>query len=182
VAELLHREPSLSATLRELTINGRPSEFSLSTLADERPVYLEFDPDWDVRLREHLLPLPFLHRLHSQSLGRSDRLQVLELSEKATARVAASISLATDEVRPGIDQLANRVTLSLLDARLQEQLTLLLALGDRQTFDSLFAGYERLYPKSPWAEKLRPRLAKGQRSLDAFELLTTPTEAHTLGS
>lgn len=180
-AELLRREPAMAATLRELTINGRPSEFSLSSLADERPVYLEFDPDWDRRLREHLLPLPFLHRLHSQTLGRSDRAQVLELSEKPIARIIHAIALSTNGVHPETQQAASRVTLLVLDARLREQLTLLLNLGDRQTFDSLFATYERLYPKSPWAAKLRPRLLPGLRSLDAFDLLTPPAAPITLG-
>ncbi|MGC4069565.1 MAG: hypothetical protein QM784_33900 [Polyangiaceae bacterium] len=90
VADLLGREPALAAVLRELAINGRPSEFALSALSDERPVYLEFDPNWDMRLREHLLPLPFLSRIYSQSLGRSDRAPVLGESQQQLTRAFPS--------------------------------------------------------------------------------------------
>jgi len=173
VSELLAREPTLASVLRELTINGRPSEFALSTLADERPVYLQFDPQWDFRLREHLLPLPFLSRLYSQALGRSDRASVLELSEASMIR-AFSATLATDghDSEPSVLSPMERRTRGIVKGCIQEQLTLLLSMGDRQTFDVLFADYERFEPFCPWAKRIKSRLANGRKpTVDAFDLL-----------
>ncbi|MFO0660672.1 MAG: hypothetical protein U0165_12700 [Polyangiaceae bacterium] len=41
---LLRAEPALAQMLRELATSGQPSEYSLSTLADARPLYVELDP------------------------------------------------------------------------------------------------------------------------------------------
>jgi hypothetical protein len=174
ISELLSREPTLAAVLRELAINGNPSEFSLSTLADERPVYLEFDVEWDRRLMEHLLPLPFLSRLFSQALGRSDRAAVLQSSERQLTHAFTATTLPdSNEFEPNVVSPMEHVTRAILDRRVEEQLTLLLGMGDRQVFKALFAIYEKFEPNSDWAKRLRPRLRQSDKSIDAFDLLGT---------
>jgi hypothetical protein len=172
VSDLLPREPALAPVLRELAINGRPSEFSLSTLADERPVFLEIDVEWDRRLREHLLPLPFFSRLYSQSLGRSDRSAIVEQSRQQLSRVFAATTLVgSNGADPPVVAPMEQVTRDVLLARFQEQLTLLLSMGDRTVFDTLFADYEKFEPTSAWSKQLRTRLARSEKSIDAFDLL-----------
>jgi hypothetical protein len=156
VADLLPREPALAPVLRELTINGRPSEFALSTLADARPVFVEFDPNWDRRLREHLLPLPFLSRLYSQALGRSDRARILEISRQQIASVlnATNAHEVPDTSAQG-DVSIDKTTREMAQIRIEEQLTILLDLGDRQLFDSLLHEYEKFIPRGAWMDRIR---------------------------
>jgi hypothetical protein len=171
VADLLPREPALAPVLRELTINGRPSEFALSTLADERPVFVEFDSNWDRRLREHLLPLPFLSRLYSQALGRSDRARALEVSRQQIASVlnATTAPEVADSAAQG-DASIDKTTREMAQVRIEEQLTILLDLDDRQLFDSLLREYEKFIPKGAWMERIR---AQSSRSVKANDLPDT---------
>lgn len=172
VKDLLAREPALVPVLRELAINGRPSEFALSNLADARPVFLEFDPTWDFRLREHLLPLPYLSRLHSQSLGRSDRSSVVQRSQETLTRAfRATTTKAGDELDPQWVSPTQKATRELLQRRTQEQIILLLSLGDRPSVEALLTLYDSFEPGSPWSKALHDRMARTTKSLDAFDLL-----------
>lgn len=54
--ELSRSDPSAAPLLRQLYVNGSADEYSLSSLADERPVFVELDRAWDRRLLEHLEP------------------------------------------------------------------------------------------------------------------------------
>jgi hypothetical protein len=69
-ARLLAAEPALAPLIREVALSGKPSEYALSTLADARPLFLEFDPDFDHAQLEHLIPRAFfMHfaKLNSKS-------------------------------------------------------------------------------------------------------------------
>ncbi|HYO92955.1 MAG TPA: hypothetical protein VER33_00520, partial [Polyangiaceae bacterium] len=70
-SQLLARENGLLPLLREVLLSGRPSEYSLSALADARPAYVELDPEWDARLRVHLVPQPFFIEFAAHPLARS---------------------------------------------------------------------------------------------------------------
>jgi hypothetical protein len=159
VADLLGQEPALAAVLRELAINGRPSEFALSALSDERPVYLEFDPTWDLRLREHLLPLPFLSRIYSQSLGRSDRAPVLGQSQQQLTRAFRALSDGKRlEVDSGDKTATETTTRSVLQSRVEEQISLLAEMGDSRTVEALLADFEDFVPQREWSPMFRRRL------------------------
>lgn len=186
VALLLAAEPNLTALLRDLAINGRPSENSMSGLADARPLFVEFDGNWDPRLREHLLVQPFLHRVLSQTLGRSDRTAVLPNGQRAVARLIGV--LEGDATRHGAGygpSSSDAFTRVIVDQRLREQLTLLLALGDRQSFDALASDYAAAFTGGNWLERVRQRMGATNRSaVDAFDLLnehnaTEPDKATT---
>jgi hypothetical protein len=170
---LLSTEPRLMPLLRDLAINGRPTENSMSGLADARPLYVEFDPSWDPRLREHLLVLPFFHRVLSQTLGRSDRASVNPDAQRAVTRLLGII----DEQRPGVgatlgQRSESTLTRAVIDQRLREQLTLLLALGDRQSFDTLASEYDKAFAASKWLTRVRQRLSSVNRgTIDVFDLL-----------
>lgn len=176
VSPLIAREPSLTPVLRDLAINGKPTENSLSSLADVRPVFVEFDGTWDRRLREHLLVLPFLHRVFSQTLGRSDRTQAIASGQRAFARILKTTSDGSNaNLRPGCQDVGSALTRRVLDRRLREQLTLLLALGDRASFDSLAQDYDAAFVGSKWMLEVRQRLRTSQRtSIDTFDLLERP--------
>jgi hypothetical protein len=175
VTPLLAAEPALAAVLRDLAINGRPSENALSSLADSRPLFVEVDGNWDARLRDHLLALPFYHRVFSQTLGRSDRAPALQSGRSAVARILEAT--ACNQAPNGACDnraLGDTLTRSALDLRLREQLTLLLSVGDRQGFDSLLSDYEKAFTDSVWSKQLRQRIGPSSHgSVDVFDLLVT---------
>ena len=87
---------------------------------------------------------------------------------------AFSATLATDghDSEPSILSPMEHRTRGIVKGCIQEQLTLLLSMGDRQTFDVLFADYERFEPFCPWAKLIKSRLANGRKpTVDAFDLL-----------
>lgn len=109
---LLTEEPRLDQLVRDLNVQGTPSEHALSLLSDVRPVYAEADPSWDRRLLEHLVPLPLLARFSPHALGRSDRLAAWQKSSadlvalQATMKSGEQPDTATEGVvRFGLEHL-----------------------------------------------------------------------------
>jgi hypothetical protein len=66
-------DPSLLPLLRELWVNGAADEYSLTRLADLRPVFTELDPAFDRRLLEHLKPDGLWLSVSAHALGPSER-------------------------------------------------------------------------------------------------------------
>lgn len=107
---LLRQEPALAPLVREMALNGEPTEFSLSSLSDARPLFVEIDPRWSKRLRDHLGPRAFFPRFSAHPLGRSDRAQTLkegadgwqralQVATKTGARDAATLAVMQSELR-----------------------------------------------------------------------------------
>jgi hypothetical protein len=171
VASLVAAEPALLPLIRDITINGRPSENAISSLADARPLFTEFDPRWETRLAEHLLVQPFFHRVYSQTLGRSDRASALLQGQRALARLLATTE-PSERGTLSARAAGDRLTRQVIEARLQEQVTLLLALADRQAIDGLLNLYSDHFGQTPWLLAVRQRLQQHPRgSVDAFDLL-----------
>ena len=145
---LLVVEPALAALVREISVNGTPSEFSLSSLADQRPLFVELNPAWDRRLFDHLSPRPLWLGFSPHALGRSDRNVLLESGRASFHNILAA---ALDDA--GHDS----ATLAVLGARAREQALALAALGDRENARHVMADLERIDPDDPFL------LALGQR-------------------
>jgi hypothetical protein len=160
-ARLLELEPHLAPLIRELRVTGRPSEFALSSLADARPLYVEFDPRWDHRLLEHLLPRPFWMRFTPHALGRSDRTAALEAGRAPFERVL-------DRAR---HPLPDPATLEMLAACAREQAVMLAAVGDHQSALGLAAALSELPSEAEFVATLRSRLENKQRGVDWVALL-----------
>lgn len=169
---LLGVEPALAPTLRDLAINGKPSENALAGLSDARPLFVEFDGNWDARLREHLLVLPIFHRIYSQTLGRSDRAVALPEGQRVVARLLAITAPGSNPNLAYARDPGDLFTRAIVEARLREQLVLLLALGDRQSFETVAADYEQAFSESQWLKQLRQRVSTSTRgAVVAFDLL-----------
>lgn len=173
---LLALEPALTPVLRDMAINGKPSENALTSLADARPLFLEFDGNWDPRLRDHLLVTPTFHRVFSQTLGRSDRAAAMTEGQRTVSRILAATETSASSQSFAVSRdIGNVITRNVVDLRLREQLTLLLALGDRLAFETLVADYDRAFPRSEWIRKVRQRVGASTRgAVMAFDLLTDP--------
>lgn len=162
-ADLVELEPALAPLVREIAIHGRPSEYSLSTLADARPLYVEFDPNWDRRLLEQLVPKPFWMKVAPHALGRSDRRISLEHAKDGTQRVreAARATLLPDEA-----------TLSVLERAAEQRAAVLAALNDKANARLVLEELSELSPKSPFVAVLGAELSRTTRSrIDVAKLL-----------
>ncbi len=120
---LLRQEPALAPLIREMALSGAPTEFSLSSLSDARPLFVEIDSRWSKRLRDHLAPRPFFPRFSAHPLGRSDRAQSLKNNEDGWQR---ALTIAT---RPGARDAA---TLAVMQSELRDRAQLLVDAGDRE--------------------------------------------------
>ncbi|MDX2053282.1 MAG: hypothetical protein SFV15_12865 [Polyangiaceae bacterium] len=142
---LIGQVPALAPVVRDLRLSRRPSEFALSSLAVERPLFVEFDPNWDPRMREHLVPHGFWVAFSPHALGRSDREGAALESDAAFSRVVALAQ------RSGARDAG---TLRVLEDQLAEHALMLFSLQDFQA-------------ASMFAEKLR-LIAPGHPSLESL--------------
>lgn len=148
-ARTLPPDPALAPLLRDLALTGRASEFSLSALADARPLRVELDPSWNAQFISHiLLDGPWL-RFDPQPLGASDR-PVDGANALATeGRIAAHL-------RGGarLDALSAQV----LGRTLKEQASMLSQLGLSAGVPPLLDELDRLLPLDPFALSARLRV------------------------
>jgi len=126
-ALLLRQEAALAPLIREMALSGSPTEFSLSALSDVRPLFVEIDPRWSKRLRDHLAPRAFFPRFVAHTLGRSDRTQSLKESDAGWQRALAAA---------GKSGARDAATLAVLRAELRSRAQLLLDVGDREAADA----------------------------------------------
>ncbi|HEX2673429.1 MAG TPA: hypothetical protein VHM25_21255 [Polyangiaceae bacterium] len=153
-ARLLRTEPALAPLIREVALSGRPSEYALSTLADARPLFVEFDPSFDRAQLEHLVPQAFFMRFAPEPLGRSDRVAGLQQG----ASDFRSVVVETEH--EGQRDIATR---SVLMAETRGQALVAAALNDRKNLESILATAHGLDPEDALAReidrqlKLKPR-------------------------
>ncbi|MES1184214.1 MAG: hypothetical protein ABUL60_10380 [Myxococcales bacterium] len=124
---LLRQEPALAPLIREMALSGAPTEFSLSSLSDARPLFVEIDSRWPKRLRDHLAPRAFFLRFSAHPLGRSDRAQSLKENDDGWQR---ALSVAA---RPGARDAA---TLAVMQSELRDRAQLLVDAGDRDAAEA----------------------------------------------
>ena len=153
-ARLLRTEPALAPLIREVALSGRPSEYALSTLADARPLFVEFDPSFDRAQLEHLVPQAFFMRFAPEPLGRSDR--VAGLSQGA----ADFHSVVVETERDGQRDIATR---SVLMAETRGQALVAAALNDRKNLESILAVAHALDPQDALAREIDRQLKQKPR-------------------
>lgn len=151
---LLKAEPNLAALIRDINVNGSPTEHGLSQLADSRPLFVDLDPRWDSRLMGHLLPEGMWFRYSPHPLGRSDRARGLVHARKANDRMIRSFGHGSRETSAPLKVLFAR--------RLQEQAVLLASLGDSASALSSLDDLARVLPDDSLGEKLRRQLSDGK--------------------
>lgn len=163
--ELLARESGFLPLVRELLLTGKPNEYALSALADARPTFIEFEPNWEPRLRSHLVPHAFFTQFAPQPLARSDRREQLEHGEQALTRVLDELT------RAGAADPATRSTLS---AMLAQRALLLSSLGDREIAADVVKELLQIEPRSRVGLELKARLARPERErLEVADLFLT---------
>ncbi len=148
---LLAVEPELGPLLREMALKGEPGEFALSELSDARPLYVEFDPEWDSRLLAHLGPRAFFIRYSPHPLGHSDRRVALQKGEEGLERVMAAL---------GDDPSEERATRAVVIALLRERARLFDAVRDTQALSLSLERLAVLDPQDSVLRELSPKLPR----------------------
>jgi len=162
-ARLLRTEPALAPLIREVALSGRPSEYALSTLADARPLFVEFDPSFDHAQLEHLVPQAFFMRFAPEPLGRSDRVAGLQQG-------ASEFRLVVAETEH--DGERDAATRSVLIAETRGQALVAAALNDRKNLEEILATAHGLDPEDALAHEMVLQLkAKPRGELSLAKLL-----------
>jgi hypothetical protein len=144
-------EPSLLPLLRELWVNGAADEYSLSRLADLRPVFTELDPAFDRRLLEHLRPDGVWLGVSAHALGPSER-------RAGAARSRGELHHLL-ELAGGITALDSTTRRQLADA-VAGQALLFVQLGEREPAEQLLRAARRIDRDGPIGRALEARLAE----------------------
>lgn len=164
--DLQRSAPSASPLLRQLWVNGVADEYSLSRLADERPVLVELDPSWDSRLLEHLRPEGLWLRFSAAASGGSERRAAAARSRAAVLRVLDIPGAEADaDTRVGravdgsVSRAADDETRRALGDALARQAMSLAALAERESARRLLTAARRIDRGNPLAVELGARLA-----------------------
>lgn len=104
-AEVLLREPALGPLLRDILLGGAPTELTLSTLAQTRPVCVEFAHTWSQSLSKHLLPVGLFMQYEAEPRGLSERKIALDNQVVLRDRLARAL---THDADPELAQLTIR--------------------------------------------------------------------------
>lgn len=159
---LLRQEPALAPLVREMALSGAPTEFSLSSLSDARPLFVEIDARWSKRLRDHLAPRAFFPRFSAHPLGRSDRAQSLKENDDGWQR---ALSVAT---KPGARDAA---TLAVMQSELRDRAQLLVDAGDHDAAELAVHSLFAIDPHDSVAATLTARLTAAHDRTPASTLV-----------
>jgi hypothetical protein len=69
----VRRHPKLAALLRDMILTQEPTELSLSELAADGPLLLDYSPEWPRPLSRHLVPAGMFTAFESEPRGLSER-------------------------------------------------------------------------------------------------------------
>ncbi|HRG95253.1 MAG TPA: hypothetical protein PLR99_03320 [Polyangiaceae bacterium] len=132
----VNREPKLAGLYRDLALGTLPEEWSLSSLASDRPLLLSYEPKWKPTLAKHLIPDGLFCRFEPEPQGVSDRRAAMDKSSKR------KLFLVTEVTGPGRDARLAQLTAHLLRGRA-------IAMGATGERDSLSKALDELRPYAP---------------------------------
>lgn len=129
-ADLAAREREIEPLLRSVALTSASDEFSLSKLADARPLYVELDKTWDVKETSHLTVSGLWLRFAPQPLGQVDR-------KLATASSTSSLERMLATVAPDAwpDPQSTRVAEDIV----RQQVTLLVRIGEHKNAGAILS-------------------------------------------
>ena len=91
-ADVAARERKTESLIRALSLTTSSDEFSLSSLAERRPLYVELDPRWDKSVVSHLALSGVLLEFAPQPIGVSNRKTSLASSSATLTRLFAAVA------------------------------------------------------------------------------------------
>ncbi len=161
-AGLLAEERAMEPLLRDFAMAGEPTEFSLSTLADARPLHVELDRRWGKRIVSHLSVDGLWLEYAPQPLGPSDRKLGAKAQSAPLTRVLAAANAGGVPDAP---------TSSVVAEALIGQSSALMSLGEHDAAQALYDRADALLPRDSVLSGAVVRQALGgiRRALAARE-------------
>ncbi len=154
-ASLLAGGEEVEPLLRSFALTGEPSELTLSTLADRRPLLIEYEPGWQKRMLSHVNVAGLWLSFAPEPLGPSDRKLAGNASFVAWRRVLDALARSAVPDAP---------TATIAAATLRSHASVLGSLGERDAADALLARREEVTARDPMALDFAPTHAlKGVR-------------------
>jgi hypothetical protein len=147
-ARVLASDAALVPLWRDLELAGSPSEASLSSLAEARPLVMAYEPRWGRVLGKHLVPVALLDRFEPEPRGTSDRRRALEGFARKRERLARGIAGDPD---------LSRAAAYLLRARLLD----VASSGDRDLVGRAVEDLRAFAPDDPVATAVVARVVLG---------------------
>lgn len=143
----LANDPKLAPVVRDLALTGAATELSLATLADARPLYVQYDPRWDKSLARHLVPGGVFDVFLPEPHGMTDRKRALD------AFLPLRQKLEKDVATPR-DPETTAITASLLRSRLDA----LAAIDEKEVLPRAIDDVRAFAPEDPTANRLVVKL------------------------
>jgi hypothetical protein len=139
----LARDPHLQPLWRDLLLDGRPGEWSLSEVAGSRPIAFAFGPRDERALLRHVLPRGLLTTFEPEPRGASERLRALDGSATEQAKLEEMIGAGKE---PQLAVLTARLLddRAVLLAALEERDGAARALGHTRSLEPLTSTLERV--------------------------------------
>ncbi len=152
-SSLVAVDRGLEPLLRDFALTNEPSEFSLSKVADVRPLHVEFDAAWRPRLSTHLLISGLWLKYLPQPLGPSDRKQSVPLTEVPLRRVLTAVTATI---------LPDAPTSAVMQSTLRAHATVIGSLGDHAAAEGFLGKIDELAARDPFATRVAlPYALKG---------------------
>jgi len=167
----LERDPKLSAVWRDAALLGVQEEWSLSSLAQERPLVAAYDPAWDRGLARHLVPVGLFARFEPEPRGGSDRRRAMDgFSSSSDDRPAGAPVLPTER-----DRLAKAVEgdpelLALTTRLLRARAIALAAASERDVVAHAIDDLRPFSPRDRVAAELVRRMATSRGAIEVKDL------------
>jgi hypothetical protein len=176
----LGRDPKLAPIWRDAALVGVEEEWSLSSLAQERPVVAAYDPVWDRTLARHLVPVGLFARFEPEPRGGSDRRRALDDFSPNDAAPAPSVRSGSDPTGTPVvpserDRLAKAIEgdpelLALTARLLRARLIALAAASERDVVAHAIDDLRPFSPRDPVAAELVRRMAMSHGTIDVKDL------------
>jgi hypothetical protein len=139
----LAAEPKLAPVVRDVALTGQIAEFSLASLAAERPVFAQYDSRWDRSLTRHLVPEGLFDRFEPEPHGVTDRRKGLDAFLPLRQKLARDLSLPRDKEMTSI-------TAAILRSRLDA----LTSIDERENLPHAIDDLRVFAPNDPVANRL----------------------------
>ncbi len=164
----LARDPKLAAIWRDAALLGVQEEWSLSSLAQERPLVAAFDPGWERALARHLVPVGLFARFEPEPRGGSDRRRAMEDFSPATPAPGGAAPCARDRLKVAID--GDLELVALTTRLLRARLIALAAASERDVVQHAMDDVRAFSPGDRVAVELQRRLAASKGPIDVKDL------------
>jgi hypothetical protein len=168
----LARDPKLAPIWRDAALLGAEEEWSLSSLAQERPLVAAYDPAWDRTLARHLVPVGLFARFEPEPRGGSDRRRALDAFSPSVnppvSPAGAVLPSPRDRLAKGID--GDPELLGLTARLLRGRVIALAAASERDVVAHALDDLRPFSPRDTVAAELVRRMAASRGAIDVKDL------------